>query len=232
MTESMIEENNCNLDECVDLEILLELGSIGAGNAATSLSEIFQEPIFIEVPKIHTLPPHLVPKFYKKHDVPTTAVYMQLRGEADCDILLLFEVEEAKKIAAMMTMAQSPEDVDPEMEASAIGELGSIMIGGFLSAIADFTDLKLVPMSPQLVNGSFDAILDNFLVKQALVSDVALVFDGCFRRSSSETSGSIVVFPSPELQKILVNKSQEWLSRDYSVAVKADEQELSNDFGQ
>jgi len=129
-------------------------------------------------------------------------------------------------------MAQSPEDVDPEMEASAIGELGSIMIGGFLSAIADFTDLKLVPMSPQLVNGSFDAILDNFLVKQALVSDVALVFDGCFRRSSSETSGSIVVFPSPELQKILVNKSQEWLSRDYSVAVKADEQELSNDFGQ
>jgi chemotaxis protein CheC len=212
-TKNVTEIDSLTPDKGGDLEIFLELGSIGAGNAATSLSEIFQEPILIEVPKIHTLPPHLVPNFYKKHDTPTTAIYMQLRGEAECDILLMFEVEEARKIAAMMTMAPSPEDVDPEMEASAIEELGSIMIGGFLSAIADFTDVELLPLPPLLVKGCFDAILDSFLVKQSLVSDIALVFDGCFRRSSNQAGGTIIVFPSPEMQKVLVNKSQEWLSR-------------------
>jgi chemotaxis protein CheC len=212
-TKNVTEIDSLTPDKGGDLEIFLELGSIGAGNAATSLSEIFQEPILIEVPKIHTLPPHLVPNFYKKHDTPTTAIYMQLRGEAECDILLLFEVEEARKIAAMMTMVPSPEDVDPEMEASAIEELGSIMIGGFLSAIADFTDVELLPLPPLLVKGCFDAILDSFLVKQSLVSDIALVFDGCFRRSSNQAGGTIIVFPSPEMQKVLVNKSQEWLSR-------------------
>jgi len=80
---------------CLDIEALLELGSIGAGHAATSLSEILQQPIWIDVPKIHTLPPHLIPKFYERHDKPTTAIYMQLSGESECDILLLFEKEEA-----------------------------------------------------------------------------------------------------------------------------------------
>jgi len=208
-------------DKKLDLGILLELGSMGAGRATTALSEILNEPIVIEVPKLHTAPSHLIPKIYGKHDQLTAAVYMQLRGEADCDMLLLFEVEEAKKIAAMMIRAPSPEDNDPEMEASAIQELGSIMICSFLSAIADFVGVKLVPMPPQLVTDSFDAILDNFLVKQALASDVALIFEGCFRRSSSETGGALVMFPSLELQKLLVKKSQQWLKQDYSALIKA-----------
>jgi chemotaxis protein CheC len=195
----------------LDREILLELGNIGAGHATSALAEIIQERIEVEVPKIHILPPHRMPKIFGKHDQPTIMVYMELRGEADCDILLLFEEQEARKIAAMMTMTPSPDDVEPEMEASAIEELGSIMIGAFLSAIADFTGIQLVPMPPQLAEGPFDAILDTFLVKQALMSDVALLFGGCFRRSNSEAGGNIVVFPSTKLQEILIKKSQSWL---------------------
>jgi chemotaxis protein CheC len=110
----------------------------------------------------------------------------------------------------MMAMC-SVEELDSEMETSAIEELGNIMIGGFLSAISDFTSIELVPRPPQLVKGSFDAVLDTFLVKQALMSDVALVFDGCFRRSSSEAGGTIVVFPSKEMQQALITKGKEWM---------------------
>jgi chemotaxis protein CheC len=195
-------------------EILLELGSIGAGHATSALSEIVEERIEVEVPKLHILPPHLVPKIFGKHDQPTSVVYMELRGEADCDILLLFEREEAKKIASMMTFMPI-EELDAETEASAIEELGSIMIGAFLSAIADFTGIQLLPMPPQLAKGSFDATLDTFLVKQALMAEVALVFDGCFKRSSSEAGGIIVVFPSQQLQEILVKKSQKWLKKGF-----------------
>jgi chemotaxis protein CheC len=198
-------------DKGVDLEILLELGSIGAGHAATSLSEIFQEPILIEVPRIHTLPPDQVPKFYKKHDVPTTAIYMQLRGEAECDILLLFEVEEAKKIAAMMMMAPSPDDVEPEMEASAIEELGNIVIGSFLAALSDFTGADLVPNPPQRATDSFDAILDNFLIKQLLSSDMAIIFDTHFKRNDGDISGILMMFPSRKIQSELVEKAKNWV---------------------
>ncbi len=82
----------------IDLGILLELGSIGAGHAATSLSDVLQEPISISVPKIHTLKPHLLPGFYDLHDRPTTAIYLQLAEKYGMDILLTFEESEAEKL--------------------------------------------------------------------------------------------------------------------------------------
>jgi chemotaxis protein CheC len=210
MTESMTKENTINPESGADLEIFLELGNIGAGHAATSLSEIFQEPISIEVPKIHTIPRNLVPGFYKKHDTQMTAIYMQLRGEAPCEILLMFEVEEARKIAAMMNMC-SVEELDPEMEASAIEELGNIVIGSFLAALSDFTDVNLVPNPPQKSTDTFDALLDVFLVNQLLSSELAVIFDTQFKRSDGNISGVLMMFPSQDLQDQLTAKAKDWM---------------------
>ncbi len=191
-------------------EILVELGNIGAGNATTALGDMINERIVVEVPRVHVSPPHLIPRLFTSRDELMTVIYMQLRGKADCDILLVLEVKEAKKIASMMAM-MPPEDLDMETENSALEELGNIMIGGFLSAISDFTGVKMVPHPPSLVRGLFDSVLDSFLVKQALLTEAALVFDACFRRTTSEAGGTLVVFPSEKLQELLVIKSQEWL---------------------
>lgn len=206
-----------------EMEVLLELASMGAGNAAATLSEILQQPILIEVPKIRALPPHLVLKFYKRHDRPTTAIYMPLSEEAECDVVLLFEAKEVKKVVAVMTNVLSPEEVDPEMKASAMKELGSLMICSFFNAVADFVGVRLVPEAAQLVIDSFDAIMDGFLVKQALVSDIALIFDTCFKGNSYSANGVMLMFPSRELQKLLVNKAKKWLDQDHSDTVTADQ---------
>ena len=88
----------CSSNDDIDLGILLELGSIGAGHAATSLSDVLQQQVLIDIPQIHRLPPHMLPQFYRRHDAPTTAIYMQL-ADSECEILLMFEAAEAKKIA-------------------------------------------------------------------------------------------------------------------------------------
>ena len=195
-------------NEDVDLGILLELGSIGAGHAATSLSDVLQEPITIDVPKIHNIKPHLIPQFYNIHDVATTAIYLQLADKYGCDILLAFEETEAKKIAAMMTMASSVEELDPEMETSALQELGNILIGSFLTSISDFVGIGLLPTTPQTVNDTFDAILDNFLIKQSMISDNALIFETRFKRNGEDAKSILMIFPTPELKNLLVEKSK------------------------
>jgi chemotaxis protein CheC len=191
-----------------DLGILQELGSIGAGHAATSLSEVLQQQVLIDIPKIHSIAPHLLPQYYKRHEVPTTAVYMQL-ANSECDILLMFEVSEAKKIAAMMTMAPSVEELDPAMEASAMQELANILIGSFLTAISDFTGVGLMPTTPERAVDTFDAIIDNFLVKQCMNSEEALIFDTHFKRAGEDANSILMIFPSPQLQSQLIEKSKE-----------------------
>ncbi|NLE04778.1 MAG: hypothetical protein GX638_08260, partial [Crenarchaeota archaeon] len=170
------------VDDAIDVEILQELGSIGAGHAATSLSDILQQQVAIEIPKIHKIPPITLYEQYKdRENTPTTAVYMKMVN-SECDILLMLNVTEAKKIAAMMTMAPSIEELDPAMEESAIQELANILIGAFLTAISDFTGLQLMPSTPTRVVDTLGAIIENFIVKQAMTSEEALIFDTHFKR--------------------------------------------------
>jgi chemotaxis protein CheC len=195
-----------------NVESLLEIGTMGAGHATTALSEIVHEQIEVEVPRLHTAPPHLVPKIYGRHERPTTVIYMQLKGDLDGDIMLAFDADEAKQIAAMMTMTPNQDEVDPALEKSAMEELGSIMICSFVSAIADFAEIQLIPTPPQLVTDTFDAIIDGFLAKQALVCDIALMFDATFRRTHSKAGGTIILFPSLELQETLLKKARKLVS--------------------
>jgi chemotaxis protein CheC len=192
----------------IDLGILLEVGSIGAGHAATSLSDVLQQPVTIDVPRIHKVKPHLIPKLFNQHDVLTTAIYLQLNDKMGCDILLLFESVEAKKIAAMMTMAPSIEELDPAMETSALQELGNILIGAFLTSISDFVGVQLLPTTPETVTDVFDAIIDNFLVKQSMVSENALIFETQFKRNGEDAKCALMLFPTEELQAMLIEKSK------------------------
>jgi len=198
-----------SVDEPLDLGILLELGSIGAGHAATSLSDVLHQPITIDVPKIHNIEAHLIPQFYNLHDVPTTAIYLQLSEKYGCDILLMFEYSEAKKIAAMMTMVSSVEELDPAMETSALQELANILIGSFLTSISDFVGVSLLPTTPITVTDTFDAIIDNFLIKQSMTSDgYAMIFETRFKRNGEDAKSSLMIFPTKELKQLLVEKSK------------------------
>jgi chemotaxis protein CheC len=200
-----------------DMDILLEIGNMGAGHATTTLSKVLHEPIKIEVPRVHISPPHLVPRIYGKHDTIVAVIFIQLRGATDCDLMLIFEEEESKKIAELMTDAIEDGEVTPEMERSAIEEMGSIVLCSFLNAMADFTLTKLVSTPPQLIIDSFDAIIDSLLIKQALCSEVAVIFDARFKRCNSSAEGFLITFPSDKLQRMLARKGKKWLDNDSSV---------------
>ena len=207
MQQTIISEPLKKLE--IDLGILLELGSIGAGHAATALSDVLQQPITIEVPKIRCIEPHLIPNFFNKHETPTVAVYLQLKEQHGCDILLMFDQSEAKKIAAMMTYAASIEELDPVMETSAIHELANILMGAFLSAISDFVGVSLMLTTPESSVDTFDAIIDGFLIQQSMRSEQAMVFETKFKRQEEDAKCILMIFPSQELKDLLIQKSLE-----------------------
>jgi chemotaxis protein CheC len=197
-----------------DKDVLLEIGSMGAGHATIALSTILHEKVNVEVPQFHTKPPHLVPKIYAQHDTPVAAIFMQLRSNIECDIMVIFEAEEAQKIASLMASNAEENGADEDIENSAIEELGSIMIGSFLNAVANFVGTELIPTPPQLIFDAFDAVMDELLAKQALCSDVAAIFDARFKRSTSSAEGYLILFPGASLKKILAKRGRTWLSDD------------------
>jgi len=201
------------VEEKKDLGILLELGSIGAGHAATSLSEILKQQITIEIPRLSTIPRGMLPKFYRGQNMPATAVYIHLVEKVECHFLFIFEMLELKEITTLMTMSLSQTERESSIELSAIEELGNILIGSFLTAISDFIGINLVSTPPLLIGAPFDSIINDFVVKLSSASGEALVFDTCFKRTSgSYAPAQLLIFPSPELRELLIRKSTEIIS--------------------
>lgn len=194
-----------------DQDVLQEIGSIGAGHATIALSTMLHEQVDVEMPRLHTKPPHQVPSIYNEHDTIVAAIFMQLKGKMDCDIMLLFEAEEAKKIGALMAKNATGNESNEEMKTSAIEELGSIMICAFLNAMANFTRIDLVPTPPQLIYDAFDAVIDGLLAKQALCSDIAAVFDARFKRSTGKAEGYLIMFPGDNIRREFAKNGKKWL---------------------
>ena len=198
-----------------DLGVFLEIGSIGAAHAASSLSEILQQPVTIDIPRIGTIPPNMLPKFYHSHNMPATAVYIHLVGKLECHFLFIFELPELKEITTLMTRSITPRECESSMESSAIEELGNILIGSFLTTISDFTGIKLISTPPLLVGAPFDSIVRDFVVKLSSASGEALVFDTCFKREGGYYApAQLMIFPSPELRELLIRKSMEFAGKD------------------
>jgi chemotaxis protein CheC len=196
-----------------DLGILLELGSIGAGHAATSLSEILQQQVTIDIPRICSVPPNMLPKFYQSRDMPATAVYIHLEEKLECHFLFIFEMPELKEITNMMALSLSPNERESSMELSATEELGNILIGSFLTAISDFTGVNLISTTPLLIGAPFDSIISDFVTKLSSGSGEAIVFDTCFKRMGDYSPAQLMIFPSPELRELLIRKSTEIIDK-------------------
>ena len=199
-------------EEAMEIDILREIGSIGAGSATTALSELTQQKISIDVLDLHIVPPIQVPSLLGLNDMPTTVVYERLPGDASCDILLVFQMDEMKKLLSiMMQTSFGSVEVDEAMETTAVEELGNIVLGAFLSAISNFTGLVLVPVPPKHVTDMFDAILDGFLAKLCLQRKDAVLFKTRFKCGEEIAQGMLIVFMSEKLQNLLVQKGKEWM---------------------
>jgi chemotaxis protein CheC len=190
------------------LDVLTELGNMGAGNAATALSTMIDRDVSIDVPTIYVVSPVAIPEILKFYDMHTIAVILQLADGQDCDILLVFSVEEAHKLVRILAEGQEEDSGNLEI----IDELGNIIIGNFLSAISDFTGMTLIPAPPTRIEDLFDAILDIFLAKVSLQGREAILLETRMMCEDEDIQAAILMFLSDELQKELVKRGNEWLN--------------------
>ena len=199
-------------NEVLDSDLLREIGSIGAGNAATSLSNLIQQKVLITFPKIEVANPKDIPKVLGLQNMRVVVIHKRLQGDYGCDIMLVFPEKEAEKIVSTMAKRTFGVDgLDEEMKVSAVEEVGNIVIGSFLSAISNFTNIELVHTPPIHMTDIFDAILERILAKSYSPDENAVIFHTCFERDEGNIYGAVIIFLSEELQRELVRKGKAWL---------------------
>lgn len=192
----------------LQLDGLKEVASIGAGHAATALSQLTHRRITLEVPKMQIIELDSVPPVNGFPDEVVAAVMMQVLGDVTGRTVQVFPAATARKLAGTMIGSADPVFPDGfgELEQSALKEAGNILAGAYLNALSDFLGLLLLMSVPGLAVARADAVLSRDYMRFGEGSQSVLLIDTVFRMEGEEEilRGHFLLLPdSSSLEVIL-----------------------------
>ncbi|MBO8170995.1 MAG: chemotaxis protein CheC [Bacillaceae bacterium] len=180
-------------------DVLKEVGNIGAGNAATALSQLINKEIDMKVPQVSVLPITEIAGEVGGADALVVAVFLRILGDVPGYMFFVLNEQSARNLVKQMTGVQSePDDVFSDMEISALNEVGNILSGSYLSSMADLTGLNMQPSVPAIAIDMAGAILSYGLVEISQSGDYALMIDTSFFGLEEEVTGHFFLLPDPD----------------------------------
>ena len=190
----------------LQLDALREVANIGAGHAATALSQMVGERIMISVPTINVAKLEDVPPQVAAPDEPVAAVLMHMLGDLTGRTLLVFPRRTAIRLAELLLRSSSHDGDFSEMEQSAIKEAGNILSSAYMNALSDFMGMMLIPSPPSLAIDMSDAVLTTTYLQFGGDKDYVFCVESEFVMSDTEERlrGFFLLLPDPaSLQAIL-----------------------------
>lgn len=185
--------------EAFKMDVLKEVGNIGAGNAATALSRLLDKPIDMNVPTVRLIPFEQVADRIGGFEQVVIAVFLRVEGDAPGNMFFIIEQGSARKLLNHLLSIETQSESDyTEMEFSALSEIGNILAGSYLSSLADFTQLSMSPTVPAIAIDMAGAILSYGLVQYGEMGDSALLIDTTFLEGREELEGHFFLIPDPE----------------------------------
>lgn len=189
----------------LQLDALKEIGTIGAGHAASGLSILLNNVVEIAVPKVQLLALKDIVNSLGSADQSVCAIYLELKGEISGFAMLIFSTENAENLIKIM-LGSHKDSLDSfnEYEESALKELGNISTAAYLYALASLTGFKITCSIPFLAVDMLGAVLDQVLAIIAEEVDSAVLIETDFHIRQNKVNGYFLLLPNIEgLQKIL-----------------------------
>src|SRR6476646_1571454 len=94
----------------LQIDALREVANIGAGHAATALSQMVGQTIMITVPTINVARLEEIPPQVAAPDEPVAAVLMHMLGDLTGRTLLVFPRRTARRLASLLLRRDLPDD--------------------------------------------------------------------------------------------------------------------------
>lgn len=178
------------------MDVLKEIGNIGAGNATTALSQMLQARIDMKVPKVDMLGFNEIGAAIGGEETVMAGVYLLVEGDIQGSMMFLSDKSAAKHLVnqIMMGMGHPENDDFDEMELSALKELGNIMTGAYLNALSDLTKLKIYPSVPEVKIDMAGAILSVPAIEFGVLGDKILIIETNFT-DELDINGYFILVP-------------------------------------
>lgn len=186
------------------LDVLKEIGNIGAGNATTAIANMLDMKIDMNVPNIRLMEVSKLGSAVGAEDETIVGIFLEVQNDIEGSMMFLIDIPSARYLVNRLMMMDAPEDQPfGEMELSALKEIGNIIAGSYLSALSSMTNLVIAPSIPYIAVDMAASILSVPAIEFGQFGDNALLIQTEICADVS-INGYFILMPEQEsYEKIL-----------------------------
>jgi chemotaxis protein CheC len=178
------------------LSVLKEIGNIGSGNAATSLSEMLNTPVGMNIPTVKILDVTDLATMLGGPENQVVGILFSL--SKDFEGMMMFLTE--KKFAHLVLNVLMNKEFDKfedlgEMDLSAIKEVGNIMVSAYMRAISQMTNMSIALSPPSIAIDMVGALLNVPAVEIEKYGDKALFIQDGFINNDEQVTSYLLLIP-------------------------------------
>jgi chemotaxis protein CheC len=178
----------------LDTDALTELFNIGLHRAAASLSDLTQQRVIVDLPRLWACPvSELHSALTKLVEGELATVHQIFGGVVTGDAVLLLEYDRAAELASIMTEGQvaSSGQIDHSAR-EVLTEVGNIVLGSCLSAFGNLLKVSVTFAVPRMHVESLDGLLRSLQVDHDEVQ-YAMVATTRFHLRDTEIGGYLII---------------------------------------
>ena len=191
----------------MELDALKEVGSIGTGNAATSLSELIGELVRIKQPEVRIMGYNEAIDWIGGPEAITAGVLVHISGQMSGVMLATQSLEFINLVLGSMLSSQVDDYSQlGEIEMSALVEIGNILISTFINALSGLADISLELTVPSITVDMQGAILAVPMVAYGGQTDYLMTIGGNFVCDGKEVPCRLLLSPDIRSLNFLLRK--------------------------
>ena len=198
-----------NYDELssMELDTLKEIGSIGTGNAANSLSSLIGKTVRIQQPEVRIMGYNEAIEWIGGPEEITAGVLVKMSGQISGIMLSVQQLDFVNLVLESM-LGRGVENYFGlhEMESSALVEVGNIMISTFINALSSLADIDINLTVPAFTVDMQGAILTVPMAEYGGQSDYIMTIGGNFICNGREIPCRLLLSPDIRSLNFLLRK--------------------------
>lgn len=188
------------------VDVLKEIGNIGAGNATTAIANMLGLRIDMDVPNVQLLEVSKLGSAICAEDETIVGIFLEVQNDIEGSMMFLLKMDSAHYLVnSLMMRDQSYQEPFDEMDLSAMKEIGNIIAGSYLSALSTMTNLVIAPSVPYIAVDMAASILSVPAIQFGQYGDNALLIETQFEADMA-INGYFILMPEQDsYDKILTS---------------------------
>ncbi len=187
------------------LDVLQEIGNIGAGNAVTALASMINKKIDMSVPSVKILDLSDVSTILGGEEVLVSGVYFEIEGDIEGNIMFLLDISSAKTLTNILMNRQDHTEILDDMDKSALEEIGNILSGAYVSSLSSLTGLNIRISVPSISVDMAGAILSVPAIQFGFMGDKVLLVETILEDGDNMVKGNFILIPEANSFTTLLN---------------------------